>query len=170
MSQPNAATARTRSAPRAPKIPTTSTGTTSPSASCAGPVTQVSGVPGTGPPGAQPLSEFCLPPVLGFREVAPCSSTRKTECRCQPGMFCAHRDPECVHCELLSECPPGTEVELKGQIQRAGGKEAGCGWPRARTRSLVLCRGDHSGRSLRHQTPLLIQARGSQKRVQEGES
>ncbi|KAM6161725.1 tumor necrosis factor receptor superfamily member 3 isoform 2-T2 [Erethizon dorsatum] len=63
------------------------------------------------------ICQLCRPcdPVLGFQEVAPCTSTRKTECRCQPGMFCAYRDPECVHCELLSECPPGTEVELKDE-------------------------------------------------------
>lgn len=62
-----------------------------------------------------PFLSSISPLVLGFQEVAPCTSTRKTECRCQPGMFCIHRDPECVHCEPLSECPPGTEVELKGQ-------------------------------------------------------
>lgn len=61
------------------------------------------------------LSFPISPPVLGFKEVAPCTSHRKTECRCQPGMFCAQRAPECVFCDLLSECPPGTEVELKGQ-------------------------------------------------------
>ncbi|XP_023559533.1 tumor necrosis factor receptor superfamily member 3 isoform X2 [Octodon degus] len=63
------------------------------------------------------ICQLCRPCdiVLGFQEVAPCISTRQTKCRCQPGMFCAHRAPECVHCEPLSECPPGTEVELKDE-------------------------------------------------------
>ncbi|XP_010609912.1 tumor necrosis factor receptor superfamily member 3 isoform X1 [Fukomys damarensis] len=67
------------------------------------------------------ICQLCRPCdlVLGFLEVAPCSSTHKTECRCQPGMFCAHRDAECVHCELLSECPPGTEAVRKGGDEEA---------------------------------------------------
>ncbi|XP_007935280.1 tumor necrosis factor receptor superfamily member 3 [Orycteropus afer afer] len=61
--------------------------------------------------------QLCRPcdPVIGFEEIAPCTRTQGTQCRCQPGMFCAHRDSECTHCELLSNCPPGTEAELKGE-------------------------------------------------------
>uniref|UniRef100_A0A8D2D0S8 Lymphotoxin beta receptor n=1 Tax=Sciurus vulgaris TaxID=55149 RepID=A0A8D2D0S8_SCIVU len=37
----------------------------------------------------------------------PCTSkSQKTECRCQPGMFCALREPECVFCEPLQSAPP----------------------------------------------------------------
>lgn len=74
------------------------------------------------------ICQMCRPCdlVLGFEEIAPCTSHRKTECRCQPGMFCAHRDPECVFCELLSECPPGTEVELKDEIREDDNKCVPC--------------------------------------------
>jgi hypothetical protein len=55
--------------------------------------------------------------VLGFEEVAPCTSDRKAECRCQPGMSCVYLDNECVHCEeeRLVLCQPGTEAEVTGQ-------------------------------------------------------
>ncbi|XP_017738775.1 PREDICTED: tumor necrosis factor receptor superfamily member 3 [Rhinopithecus bieti] len=62
------------------------------------------------------ICQLCRPcdPVMGLEETAPCTSKRKTQCRCQPGMFCAAWALECTHCELLSDCPPGTEAELKG--------------------------------------------------------
>uniref|UniRef100_A0A8D2EZ72 Lymphotoxin beta receptor n=1 Tax=Theropithecus gelada TaxID=9565 RepID=A0A8D2EZ72_THEGE len=53
---------------------------------------------------------------MGLEETAPCTSKRKTQCRCQPGMFCAAWALECTHCELLSDCPPGTEAELKDEV------------------------------------------------------
>lgn len=67
------------------------------------------------------------PAVLGFVELMPCTSNRKTQCHCQPGMYCVFWNSECEHCEPLSDCPPGTEAELKGQRSLAaeGGKEAG---------------------------------------------
>jgi hypothetical protein len=61
------------------------------------------------------LSSPISSPVLGFEEVAPCTSNRKTECRCQPGTYCVFRGSECMHCQPLSKCPPGTEAEIKGQ-------------------------------------------------------
>lgn len=66
------------------------------------------------------LSPPVFPPVMGLEEIAPCTSKRKTQCRCQPGMFCAAWALECTHCELLSDCPPGTEAELKGQRSLRG--------------------------------------------------
>ncbi|KAK2101495.1 hypothetical protein P7K49_019161 [Saguinus oedipus] len=74
------------------------------------------------------LSPPVSPPVMGLEEIAPCTSKRKTQCRCKPGMFCAAESSECTHCELLSDCPPGTEAELKGQRSLRAGceKEAGC--------------------------------------------
>uniref|UniRef100_A0A2K6EHM7 Lymphotoxin beta receptor n=1 Tax=Propithecus coquereli TaxID=379532 RepID=A0A2K6EHM7_PROCO len=51
---------------------------------------------------------------MGLEEIAPCTNKQKTQCRCQPGMFCAAWALECTHCELLSDCPPGTEAEFKG--------------------------------------------------------
>ena len=67
------------------------------------------------------------PAVLGFVEIMPCTSHRKTQCRCRPGMYCVFWNSECEHCEPLSNCPPGTEAELKGQRSLAaeGGKQAG---------------------------------------------
>uniref|UniRef100_A0A2K6KZ75 Lymphotoxin beta receptor n=1 Tax=Rhinopithecus bieti TaxID=61621 RepID=A0A2K6KZ75_RHIBE len=64
------------------------------------------------------ICQLCRPcdPVMGLEETAPCTSKRKTQCRCQPGMFCAAWALECTHCELLSDCPPGTEAELKGTM------------------------------------------------------
>ncbi|KAM9672625.1 tumor necrosis factor receptor superfamily member 3 isoform 1-T1 [Trichechus inunguis] len=61
--------------------------------------------------------QLCRPcdAVMGFEEIVPCTRIQETQCRCQPGMFCAHRDSECTHCEPLSNCPPGTEAELKGE-------------------------------------------------------
>uniref|UniRef100_A0A452SAG4 TNFR-Cys domain-containing protein n=1 Tax=Ursus americanus TaxID=9643 RepID=A0A452SAG4_URSAM len=53
---------------------------------------------------------------MGFEETVPCTSTQKTQCRCQPGMFCVHWDTECIHCEPLSDCPPGTEAELTDEV------------------------------------------------------
>lgn len=50
--------------------------------------------------------------VLGFEEVAPCASDRKPECRCKPGMTCVYLDNECVHCEQIVICMPGTEAEV----------------------------------------------------------
>lgn len=71
-----------------------------------------------------PLSSHVSPQVLGFQETAPCTSKQKTQCHCQPGMFCVHWVEECVHCEPLSDCPPGTEAELKGQrLLRAKGRD-----------------------------------------------
>ncbi|XP_021020982.1 tumor necrosis factor receptor superfamily member 3 [Mus caroli] len=56
--------------------------------------------------------------VLGFEEVAPCTSDRKAECRCQPGMSCVYLDNECVHCEEERPvlCRPGTEAEVTDEI------------------------------------------------------
>lgn len=64
------------------------------------------------------ICQLCRPcdPVMGLEEIAPCTSKRKTRCRCQPGMFCAAWALECTHCELLSDCPPGTEAELKDEV------------------------------------------------------
>lgn len=55
--------------------------------------------------------------MLGFEEIAPCTSDRKPECRCKPGMSCVYLDNECVHCEeeRLVLCRPGTEAEVTGQ-------------------------------------------------------
>ncbi|XP_053413795.1 tumor necrosis factor receptor superfamily member 3 [Nycticebus coucang] len=64
--------------------------------------------------------------VMGLEEVAPCTSKQKTQCRCQPGMFCAARTHECTHCELLSDCPPGTEAELKGKAGEANNNCVPC--------------------------------------------
>lgn len=65
--------------------------------------------------------QLCRPcdQVLGFQETAPCTSKQKTQCHCQPGMYCALWIHECVHCEPLSDCPPGTEAELKGEAGEA---------------------------------------------------
>ncbi|XP_040834703.1 tumor necrosis factor receptor superfamily member 3 isoform X1 [Ochotona curzoniae] len=67
------------------------------------------------------ICQMCRPcdVVLGFEEIAPCTSKQKTQCRCQLGMFCAHRALECVYCEPLPECPPGTEAELKDEVSEA---------------------------------------------------
>uniref|UniRef100_A0A2K5K9B7 TNFR-Cys domain-containing protein n=1 Tax=Colobus angolensis palliatus TaxID=336983 RepID=A0A2K5K9B7_COLAP len=64
------------------------------------------------------ICQLCRPcdPVMGLEETAPCTSKQKTQCRCQPGMFCAAWALECTHCELLSDCPPGTEAELKDEV------------------------------------------------------
>ncbi|XP_064140783.1 tumor necrosis factor receptor superfamily member 3 [Loxodonta africana] len=61
--------------------------------------------------------QLCRPcdPVMGFEEIKPCTRIQETQCRCQSGMFCAQWDSECTHCEPLSNCPPGTEAELKGE-------------------------------------------------------
>ncbi|XP_054430682.1 tumor necrosis factor receptor superfamily member 3 [Pteronotus mesoamericanus] len=66
--------------------------------------------------------QLCRPcdQVLGFEETAPCTSKQKTQCHCQPGMFCVLWDRECIHCEPLSDCPPGTEAEHKGEGEQAG--------------------------------------------------
>uniref|UniRef100_A0A8I3WEM4 Lymphotoxin beta receptor n=1 Tax=Callithrix jacchus TaxID=9483 RepID=A0A8I3WEM4_CALJA len=53
---------------------------------------------------------------MGLEETAPCTSKQKTQCRCKPGMFCAAETSECTHCELLSDCPPGTEADLKDKV------------------------------------------------------
>lgn len=68
-----------------------------------------------------PICQLCRPcdQILGFQETAPCTSKQKTQCHCQPGMFCVHWDHECIHCEPLPECPPGTEAELKGEVGEA---------------------------------------------------
>lgn len=65
--------------------------------------------------------QICRPcdHILGFEETAPCTSKQKTQCHCQPGMFCALWDHECLHCEPLSDCPPGTEAEFKGEVGKA---------------------------------------------------
>lgn len=74
------------------------------------------------------ICQLCRPcdSVLGFQEIAPCTSKQKTQCRCQPGMFCAHWALECVYCEPLSECPPGTEAELKGEVPEANNNCVPC--------------------------------------------
>lgn len=66
----------------------------------------------------QLLSDSSLSlPVLGFEEITPCTSDRKAECRCKPGMACVYLDNECIHCEeeRLVLCGPGTEAEVTGQ-------------------------------------------------------
>lgn len=64
--------------------------------------------------------QLCRPcdSVLGFEEIAPCTSDRKPECRCKPGMSCVYLDNECVHCEeeRLILCRPGTEAEVTDEI------------------------------------------------------
>lgn len=74
------------------------------------------------------ICQLCRPcdSVLGFQEIAPCTSKQKTQCRCQPGMFCAHWALECVYCEPLSECPPGTEAELKDEVPEANNNCVPC--------------------------------------------
>nr|XP_012616081.1 tumor necrosis factor receptor superfamily member 3 isoform X4 [Microcebus murinus] len=76
--------------------------------------------------------QLCRPcdPVMGLEEAAPCTNKQKTQCRCQPGMFCAAWALECTHCELLSDCPPGTEAEFKD----AGGEA---------TNNCVPCKAGH---------------------------
>ncbi|XP_004448623.2 tumor necrosis factor receptor superfamily member 3 [Dasypus novemcinctus] len=68
-----------------------------------------------------PICQLCRPcdDVMGFEETAPCTTTRKTQCHCQPGMFCALWDQECVHCEPFSSCPPGTEADPEGRVREA---------------------------------------------------
>ncbi|XP_008587922.1 PREDICTED: tumor necrosis factor receptor superfamily member 3 [Galeopterus variegatus] len=68
-----------------------------------------------------PTCQLCrrCDPVMGFREIAPCTNKQKTQCHCQPGMFCASWAIECEHCEPLSDCPPGTEVEVKDEAGEA---------------------------------------------------
>lgn len=73
-------------------------------------------------PSAEPAIS---PPVLGFMEVTPCTSKHKAQCRCQPGMFCVFWDSECVHCEPLFNCPPGTEAELRGHWGQRAGRRLG---------------------------------------------
>ncbi|XP_074214044.1 tumor necrosis factor receptor superfamily member 3 isoform X1 [Camelus bactrianus] len=65
--------------------------------------------------------QLCRPcdQMLGFVEITPCTSKDKTRCRCRPGMFCVFWDSECVHCEPLSDCPPGTEAELRDKAWEA---------------------------------------------------
>ncbi|OWK03979.1 LTBR [Cervus elaphus hippelaphus] len=67
--------------------------------------------------------QLCRPcdKMLGFVEIMPCTSDRKTQCHCQPGMYCVFWNSECEHCEPLSNCPPGTEAELKaGSLPELG--------------------------------------------------
>nr|XP_017501373.2 tumor necrosis factor receptor superfamily member 3 isoform X1 [Manis javanica] len=86
------------------------------------------------------ICQLCRPcdQMLGFEETAPCTSKQKTQCRCQPGMFCVLWDPECVHCEPLSNCPPGTEAKLKGQ--RSPRAEDGAGEANS---NCVPCKAGH---------------------------
>ncbi|XP_068826063.1 tumor necrosis factor receptor superfamily member 3 isoform X7 [Capricornis sumatraensis] len=65
--------------------------------------------------------QLCRPcdKMLGFVELMPCTSNRKTQCHCQPGMYCIFWNSECEHCEPLSDCPPGTEAELKDEVTEA---------------------------------------------------
>uniref|UniRef100_A0A8C8ZXX2 Lymphotoxin beta receptor n=1 Tax=Prolemur simus TaxID=1328070 RepID=A0A8C8ZXX2_PROSS len=63
---------------------------------------------------------------MGLEEVAPCTNKQKTQCRCQPGMFCAAWALECTHCELLSDCPPGTEAEFKDTAGEANNNCVPC--------------------------------------------
>ncbi|XP_005610913.1 tumor necrosis factor receptor superfamily member 3 isoform X1 [Equus przewalskii] len=74
------------------------------------------------------ICQLCRPcdQMLGFEETAPCTGKQKTQCRCQPGMFCVLRDPECVHCEPLSDCPPGTEAEPKDEVWEANSNCVPC--------------------------------------------
>lgn len=65
--------------------------------------------------------QLCRPcdKMLGFVEIMPCTSDHKTQCHCQPGMYCVFWNSECEHCEPLSNCPPGTEAELKDEVTEA---------------------------------------------------
>ncbi|XP_021492617.1 tumor necrosis factor receptor superfamily member 3 [Meriones unguiculatus] len=68
------------------------------------------------------ICQVCRPcdSVLGFEEVAPCTSDRKSECRCKPGMTCVlYSANECVHCEFVN-CPPGTEAEVTDELTDTG--------------------------------------------------
>uniref|UniRef100_A0A8D2D0P0 Lymphotoxin beta receptor n=1 Tax=Sciurus vulgaris TaxID=55149 RepID=A0A8D2D0P0_SCIVU len=56
-----------------------------------------------------PICQLCRP--CGLRSPPCTSKSQKTECRCQPGMFCALREPECVFCEPLQK-GISREVEL----------------------------------------------------------
>uniref|UniRef100_A0A8D1HTN3 Lymphotoxin beta receptor n=1 Tax=Sus scrofa TaxID=9823 RepID=A0A8D1HTN3_PIG len=74
------------------------------------------------------ICQLCRPcdQMLGFMEVTPCTSKHKAQCRCQPGMFCVFWDSECVHCEPLFNCPPGTEAELRDKVGEANRKCVPC--------------------------------------------
>ncbi|KAB0395728.1 hypothetical protein E2I00_001509 [Balaenoptera physalus] len=41
-------------------------------------------------------------------------------------MFCVFWGSECVHCESLSHCPPGTEAELKDEDRKANSNCVPC--------------------------------------------
>uniref|UniRef100_A0A8C6RWQ2 Lymphotoxin B receptor n=1 Tax=Nannospalax galili TaxID=1026970 RepID=A0A8C6RWQ2_NANGA len=62
--------------------------------------------------------QLCRPcdPVLGFEEVAPCTSYHKPECRCRPGTVCVYLHNECMHCEERPTCPPGTEAKSRDKV------------------------------------------------------
>ncbi|KAI4576239.1 hypothetical protein MJT46_002074 [Ovis ammon polii x Ovis aries] len=72
--------------------------------------------------------QLCRPcdKMLGFVELMPCTSNRKTQCHCQPGMYCVFWNSECEHCEPLSDCPPGTEAELKDEVTEANSNCVPC--------------------------------------------
>ncbi|XP_004438791.1 PREDICTED: tumor necrosis factor receptor superfamily member 3 isoform X2 [Ceratotherium simum simum] len=74
------------------------------------------------------ICQLCRPcdQMLGFEETAPCTSKQKTQCRCQPGTFCVLWNFECVHCEPLSDCPPGTEAEPKDEVGEANSNCVPC--------------------------------------------
>ncbi|NIG59954.1 tumor necrosis factor receptor superfamily member 3 [Pontoporia blainvillei] len=74
------------------------------------------------------ICQLCRPcdQMLGFVEITPCTSKHKTQCRCQPGLFCVFWGSECVHCESLSHCPPGTEAELKDEDRKANSNCVPC--------------------------------------------
>ncbi|XP_016045756.2 tumor necrosis factor receptor superfamily member 3 isoform X2 [Erinaceus europaeus] len=61
--------------------------------------------------------QLCRPcdPVLGFKETAPCTKHRKTQCQCRPGLVCAPQDPDCGHCEPIP-CLPGTEARPRAEM------------------------------------------------------
>ncbi|XP_069099224.1 tumor necrosis factor receptor superfamily member 3-like [Pleurodeles waltl] len=53
--------------------------------------------------------------VMGIEEDISCSTTKKTVCKCKPGMFCEFPSQAgCVHCGEHSKCPPGKEVAEPG--------------------------------------------------------
>nr|XP_014337550.1 PREDICTED: tumor necrosis factor receptor superfamily member 3 [Bos mutus] len=72
--------------------------------------------------------QLCRPcdKMLGFVELTPCTSNRKAQCHCQPGMYCVFWNSECEHCEPLSDCPPGTEAELKDEVIEANSNCVPC--------------------------------------------
>lgn len=59
----------------------------------------------------------------GLKYVQKCSSTTKTQCACQTGMYCVlNQHPDCEECANLTYCKPGYGVSVEGTI---AGQEAG---------------------------------------------